>query len=92
MDISEDSGEIKSEDLTIIRKRKVQDEIRTAIRIHQKKIEPLEIADKFMHNIFELIKDGISNNFPELSEADLIRKIRDTLSLNLKIRSLRIKR
>ena len=91
IDTSEEARLIKSRDLAIIRMKKLQDEIQAAIRIHQQKLEPLEIADKFIHNMFELMKDGVSVNFPELSEAEIIQKVRDTLSLNSKIKSLRLR-
>lgn len=89
MNLTEDTGLITRDNLFIIRKRKIQDEIQAAIRILKKEVEPLEIADKFIHDTFELMKEGISHKFPELSEKELLQKVRDTLSLTRKIKTLR---
>ena len=89
MDTQEDTEVISRSNLYILRKKKIKDEIEAAIRLLNKKIEPLEVADKFLHNMFELMKDGISNRYQELSEEDVNQKIRDTLSLTRKIKAHR---
>ncbi|MHA1148469.1 MAG: hypothetical protein ACTSR8_09500 [Promethearchaeota archaeon] len=89
MEEIKESELITRSNLFRIRKKKVQDEIQAAIRILKKDVEPLEIADKFIHNSFELIKDGFLYKYPELSEADLLQKVRNTLSLTMKIKALR---
>ncbi|MHA1492021.1 MAG: hypothetical protein ACTSRI_20515 [Promethearchaeota archaeon] len=89
MDPTEETELITRNNLFIIRKKKIQDEIQAAIRILKKEVEPLEIADKFIHDTFELMKEGISHEFPELSEEELLQKVRDTLSLTRKIKALR---
>ena len=89
MDITEETESITRNNLFIIRKKKLQDEIQAAIRILKKEVEPLEIADKFIHNTFKLMEEGISHKYPELSEEELLQKVRDTLSLTRKIKALR---
>jgi len=85
MDKTEETELLRRNDLLFIRKKKLQNEIQSAIRIIKKKIEPLEIADKFIHDTFEIMKDGISYNYPELSESNVLQKVRDVLSLARKI-------
>ena len=89
MDITEETELLTRDNLFIIRKKKIFDEIQAAIRILKREDEPLEIADKFIHNTFELMKDGISHKYPELSEEELLQKVRDTLSLTRKFKTLR---
>ena len=88
MDKTEETELLLRNDLLFIRKKKIQNEIQSAIRIIKKKIEPLEIADKFIHDTFEIMKDGISCNYPELSESNIHQKVRDVLSLARKIQIL----
>ena len=89
MDPQEDTEVISRSNLFILRKKKIQDEIEASIRLLNKNIEPLEVGDKFIHNMFELMKDGISNRYPGLSEEEVNQKIRDTLSLTRKIKAHR---
>ncbi len=70
-----------------LRKKKIHDEITAAIRLLSKQVEPIEVGDKFIHNIFKLMKDGISNRYPELTEKEIQQKIKDTLSLTRKIKA-----
>ncbi|MHA1266638.1 MAG: hypothetical protein ACTSRS_15490 [Candidatus Helarchaeota archaeon] len=46
----------------------MQDEINAARRLLNSNVEPLEIADKFIHEMFELMKDGINKRYPGISE------------------------
>jgi hypothetical protein len=82
----EGSKIISRKKLYKIRKKKIQDEITAAKRILKRDIEPLEIADKFLHESFKLMKEGLSNQYPELSEQELNQKIRQILSLEEKIK------
>ncbi len=82
---------ISRSNLHKLRKKKIKDEIEAAIRLLKRDIEPLEIADKFMYNNFKLMKDGISNRYPELTEKEIELKIIETLSFTEKIKSLRKK-
>ncbi len=84
-----DKEVISKTNLYILRKQKVQKEIEAARRLIKKNIDPLEIADKFLHSTFELMKDGISTRFPELTEEEIRQKIRETLSFTEKLKSIR---
>jgi len=86
---NEGTNIISRSNLYILRKKKIKDEIEAAIRLLKRKIEPLEVADKFIHETFELMKDGISNRYPELTEKEIEQKIIDTLSFKEKIKSFR---
>ncbi|MBD3341486.1 MAG: hypothetical protein GF353_20450 [Candidatus Lokiarchaeota archaeon] len=89
MDISKETELLTRENLSIIRNKKLKDEIQAAIRLLKKKVEPLEIADKFIHNTFELMKDGILCNFPKLTKAEVLQRFKDKLYLTKKVKSLR---
>ena len=80
---------ITRNDLYSLRKSKLKAEIKAAIRIIEKDIEPLEIADEFMSSSFTIMMEGISNKYPELSERELFQKARDLLSLPKKMKSYR---
>ena len=67
-------------------------EIEAATRILNKKIDPLEVADKFFHNIFELLREGISNRYPALEKKEIEQKIRNSMNFTEKIKSLRKRR
>jgi hypothetical protein len=69
MDI--DSSEKNSKFLTrkelyYIRKEKLKREIESAKRVLERGIEPLKIADQFIHNTFKLIEDEIIRRNPGL--------------------------
>ena len=85
----EDAEVLSKSKLYLLRKKKIKNEIEAAKRLLNKNVEPLKVADKFMHNIFELIKDGVSNRYPSLSEEEVSQKIRDTLALTRKIKANR---
>jgi len=80
---------ITRNDLYIMRKNKLKAEIQAAIRIIEKDVEPLEIADEFMSSSFTIMMEGISNKYPELSERELFQKTRDLLSLPKKMKKHR---
>jgi len=86
MTTKESSKIISRKELYKIRKKKIKDEITAAKRILKRDIEPLEIADKFLHESFKLMKEGLSNQYPDLSEEQLNQKIRQILSLQEKIK------
>jgi len=89
MNSTEETELISRNSLFIIRKKKLQDEIQAAKRILKEDIDPLEIGDDFIHNIFKLMKDGIVQKYPELSEIETLQKMRDSLTLTRKIKKLR---
>jgi hypothetical protein len=77
---------ISKDDLFLIRKEKIQNEINSAKRILKRDVEPLKIADKFIHDTFELLKDGISERNPNLSETQIREKILELISFNKTIK------
>ncbi len=89
--VKEETELISRSHLHILRKKKIHEEIKASLRLLEKKIEPLEVADEYLHNIFKLMKDGISRRYPELNEKELQQKIRDTLSLTRRIKAGRKK-
>ncbi|MHA1194307.1 MAG: hypothetical protein ACTSP9_18830, partial [Promethearchaeota archaeon] len=77
---------ISRNDLFLLRKQKVQKEIEAARRLIEKNVDILEIADKFIHSIFELMREGISNRSVNLTEEEIQHQIRKNISFkkNLK--------
>ncbi len=80
---------ISRNNLFLLRKQKVQKEIEAARRLLEKNIDVLEIADKFIHNVFELMKDGISSRNVNLTEEEIRQKIRNNISFREKLKSNR---
>lgn len=80
---------ISRRNLYLLRKQKVQKEIEAAQRLIKNKVDILEIADTFIHNVFELMKDGISIRNADLSEEEIHQKIRNNLSFKEKLKSMR---
>ena len=80
---------ISRRNLYLLRKQKVQKEIEAARRLIKNKVDILEIADTFIHNVFELMKDGISIRNADLSEEEIHQKIRNNLSFKEKLKSMR---
>jgi hypothetical protein len=80
---------ISRRNLYILRKEKVQKEIETARRLIKNKVNILEIADNFIHSVFEIMKDGISSRNVDLSEEEIYQKVRNNLALNQKLKSMR---
>jgi len=80
---------ISKRNLYLLRKQKVQQEIEAARRLIQNKVDNLEIADKFIHNVFELMKDGISIRNTGLSEEEIHQKIKNILFFKEKLNSMR---
>ena len=89
-----DSNEYEDElisrnNLNLLRKQKVQKEIESAKRLIKKDVDILEIADKFFHEVFELMKEGISMRNVKLSEKEIQKIIRKNVAYKEKIRSKR---
>ncbi|MFO8018585.1 MAG: hypothetical protein R6U96_08115 [Promethearchaeia archaeon] len=76
-------------ELYVLRKKKIKDEIRAARRIIKKRVEPLKIADKFIHDSFELMKDRIVKNNPEIKDERLRERVHEILDITRKIKSKR---
>ncbi len=87
--IEEDSGLISRNELYLIRKEKLRKEIEAARRILESNEDPLRIADKFMHGVIELLKDGISSRYPELTREEIQLKMRESFNLVERIKANR---
>jgi len=72
--------------LYLLRKQKIQKEIEAARRLIKRDIDTIEIADKFIHSTFELMKDGISKRNITLTEVEILNKIRENISINEKLK------
>jgi len=80
---------LSEKDLFALRKSKLSIEIESAKRILQQGIEPLGIADKFIHNTFKLMENSISERNPEMHIQDVRKIIKKNLHLAEKIKSLK---
>ncbi|MBD3198139.1 MAG: hypothetical protein GF317_24025 [Candidatus Lokiarchaeota archaeon] len=92
MGISDGEDLFSEEKLYKIRKNKIKNQINAAIRLLNQNIEPLEVADRFIHQSYELVKEGILHRFPHYSEEQIKEKIRDISLYSEKIKSNRKKR
>ncbi len=73
--------------LFIFRKNKLLIEIQSAKRILMQDIEPLEIGDKFIHDLFKLMEDNICKENPELNKHEIQKLIKKNLKISEKVRS-----
>ena len=80
------------EELTEIRKEKLRTEIESATRILQSGIEPLEVADSFFHETFQILEDGVHKRNPGLSDEEVTQKIEASLNFIQKLKSKRPRR
>jgi len=80
---------ISRNNLYLLRKQKVQKEIEAARRLIKKNVDMLEMADKFIHEVFELMKEGIFTRNPELSEEEVQQIVKNNISFKEKIKSSR---
>ena len=87
--VEKDIELINQDELISIRKEKLRKEIDAAKKILSQNIEPLEIADKFIHNTFKLMIDGIKNMYPELNEKKINQKMIEALNFKEKLKSKR---
>jgi hypothetical protein len=77
---------ISRDELFLIRKEKLKREIESAKRILEKKIEPIEIADNFFHNIIKIAEDKLLQNNPHLSQKEIFHKIKETFDFADKLK------
>ena len=77
---------ISQKSLLLIRKEKLQKNIETALRLLNTKKEPLEIADLFIHNTFNLLEDGILNRFPLMNIEEVKDKVKASLIISTKLK------
>jgi len=64
-------------DLLKIRKEKLLLEIEASNRLKRLNIHPLDALDDLIHGIIELRKVGLKKQYPNASEEELIKIIRD---------------
>ena len=83
---------LSRQELYSIRKDKLLREIEAAKRLIESGIEPLKVADEFIHDTFKLMEYGIIRRYPELNPKEVKKKVRENLVLIEKIKSLRKKR
>ena len=89
-DSKKNENEYYSRDtLYFLRIQKIQKEIETAKRLIKKNVDILEIADRFIHNSFKLVKDGISLRNKDLTEEEINSIIRKNISFTMKLKSNR---
>ena len=89
-DSKKNENEYYSRDtLYLLRIQKIQKEIEAAKRLIKRNFDNLEIADKFIHNSFELIKDGISLRNEDLTEEEIHNIIKKNIAFTIKLKSNR---
>ena len=69
-----------------IRREKLRLELAAARRLLKSKVEPLLVADKFIHDVYVLLKDGLRSRYPDLDEEAINQKIRTQLELYYKLK------
>ena len=77
---------ISQKSLLLIRKEKLRKNIEAARRLLNTEMEPLEIADLFIHNTFNLVEDGILNRFPHMNVEEVKEKVKESLILSAKLK------
>jgi len=82
---------ISKKQLFLLRKQKVQKEIEAARRLIEKNVDILEIADKFIHSTFELMRDGISSRNVDQTEEEIQQRIRNNISFKEKLKAIKMR-
>lgn len=80
------------EELIKIRIEKLKREINSARRLIKKQVEPLEIANKFLHNISEFVELGVYRRNPGIEKDDLTKILRDNIIFNKNLKNSRKRR
>ncbi|TFF86066.1 MAG: hypothetical protein EU551_02700 [Promethearchaeota archaeon] len=89
--MTDDSSRIKKisytrNELFEIRREKLRLELAAARRLLKSNVEPLLIADKFIHDAYVLLKDGLRRRYPDLDEEAINQKIRNQSELYYKLK------
>jgi hypothetical protein len=92
MKASEESQNISRKKLYKMRRDKIQTQIEAAVRLLGENVEPLEVADSFIHQSFQIMKEGVSQRNPALSEGEINQKVRRMLSMSDKLKESRKRR
>lgn len=83
---------LSRKNLEEIRREKLRKEIESAKRVLQSGVEPLKVADEFIHDIFKIMEEGFYRRYPNLSEGQISQKIEDTMSFAERLRGKRQRR
>ncbi len=88
MDSASSKKELKHysrNELFFIRKEKLKIGIISAKKLlgHS---EPLKVADEFIHDIIELMENGLKGRFPNLNREEVQKMIKNNLLLSKKIK------
>ncbi|NHI94318.1 MAG: hypothetical protein EAX96_17635 [Candidatus Lokiarchaeota archaeon] len=80
------------EELIKVRKEKLKREINSAQKLIKKKIEPLEIADIFFHDIMKLLESGIYEASPDINQEQFFEELRKKIIFNQNLKNIKRKR
>jgi len=77
---------LTKEEILAMRKEKLQAQILSARRVLKSGIEPLEIADAFYRDIIEEITCKFRRETQEISDREIIEKVRENFSIHDQIK------
>ena len=80
------------EDLIKIRIEKLKREINSARRLIKSQVEPLEIANNFLHDIYEFVELGVLRRNPDVPKDKLAEIIRENIIFNKNLKNSRKRR
>lgn len=82
---------IPQNELYLIRKEKLRQEITAAKRLLERQVEPIEIADNFIHNLIKIMEEGILSKNPNLTQIELHQKVVENFNNLERIKKQRIR-
>jgi hypothetical protein len=74
-------------DLFIRRKEKFQRDEAHINYLLAKGLHPLEITDRLIHIMLDLMREGLKNDFPEANEKEISKKMRDLAKIYKNMKS-----
>jgi hypothetical protein len=80
---------LSRDSLYLIRKEKLLKEIESARRLLEQGIEPLKVADQFIHDTFRIVEQGIKEKYPKWTKNEIKQKVLEIIANANKIKSLR---
>ncbi len=78
-------------DILQIRRQKLRNEIETARRIKKRGLHPLDALDELISGMTSLMRIGILQENPNATEEQILKKMRELVKLNKKVRNKREK-
>lgn len=78
-----------NQDILQIRRQKLRNEIETARRIKKRGLHPLDVLDELISGMIDLMRIGILRENPNATEEQILKKMRDLVKLNKKVRKKR---